>query len=82
VLGLAEYHLAVVTKNSQKHSRQLRPRAFSRDAYVGFRLPADQKARLWEVARKTTRDPSCYLREWIRDGLTRTERELITQQIQ
>lgn len=53
-----------------------RPRAFARDASIGFRLPGDDRARLWELARKKVRDPSCLIREWVREGLKKAEREL------
>lgn len=66
-------------KHQTKTSVQRRPRAFSRAAYVGFRLPEDDKKRLWEVARKKVRDPSSFLVEWTREGIARLEQELIGQ---
>ena len=50
-------------------------RAFSRDEALGLRLPADDKARLTEVARRSRRDMSSLALEWIAKGLDAAERE-------
>jgi predicted transcriptional regulator len=56
-----------------------RPRAFKRDAYFGFRLPDEEKRRLFEVGRKIRRDPSSLMLEFAIDGLAKVEQKLRTQ---
>lgn len=58
------------------HTMRTRQRTFRRDAYFGFRLPSEDKARLNEVARKKRRDASSLALEWVSRGLEETEREL------
>jgi predicted transcriptional regulator len=53
-----------------------KPRAFKRDAYLGIRMPDEDKRRLVELARKKRRDASNLALEFIGDGLVRLEREL------
>lgn len=53
-----------------------KPRAFKRDAYLGIRLPDDDKRRLTEGARKKRRDVSNLALEFIVDGINRLEREM------
>lgn len=57
-----------------------RPRAFKRDAYFGFRLPDEEKRRLFEVGRKVRRDPSSLMLEFTINGLAQAEQKLRTQQ--
>lgn len=52
-----------------------KPRAFKRDAYLGFRLPSDDKARLTEMGRRKRRDPSSLVLEAVTEFLARAERE-------
>lgn len=56
-----------------------KPRAFRRDAYLGIRLPDDDKRRLTEAARKKRRDTSSLALEFIVDGVKRMEAELQRQ---
>lgn len=53
-----------------------KPRAFKRDAYLGIRLPDEDKRRLVEIARKKRRDVSNIGLEFIVDGINRSEKEL------
>lgn len=69
-------------RQTRKTNRVPKPRAFSRDAYLGFRLPAEVKARLWELGRKKTRDPSSLALECVTEGLARMEREFHGQAAQ
>lgn len=57
-----------------------RARAFKRDAYFGFRLPDEEKRRLFEVGRKIRRDPSSLMLEFTINGLAQVEQKLRTQQ--
>jgi hypothetical protein len=52
-----------------------KPRAFKRDAYLGIRMPDEDKRRLAEGARKKRRDVSNLALEFIVDGLNRMENE-------
>jgi hypothetical protein len=56
-----------------------RQRAFARDAYFGFRLPSDDKSRIFELGRRKRRDPSSLVIEWVTDGMRKAERELLAQ---
>ena len=53
-----------------------KPRAFKRDAYFGFRLPDEEKRRLFEVGRKIRRDPSSLMLEFTIEGLAKVETRL------
>lgn len=55
-------------------------RAFKRDAYFGFRLPDEDKRRLFEIGRKVRRDPSSLALEFLVTGMTQVETKLRTQQ--
>lgn len=55
-----------------------RPRAFKRDAYIGIRLPDDDKQRLKEISRKKRRDASSFALEFIVEGIRKIETELLT----
>jgi hypothetical protein len=56
-----------------------RPRAFKRDAYFGFRLPDEEKRRLFEAGRKVRRDPSSLMLEFTIEGLAKTEARIRQQ---
>lgn len=51
-------------------------RAFRRDAYLGVRMPDDDKRRLVELARRKRRDTSSLALEFLADGIKKTEIEL------
>ena len=52
-------------------------RAFKRDAYFGFRLPDEEKRRLFEVGRRMRRDPSSLMLEFAIHGLQRLESQMV-----
>jgi predicted transcriptional regulator len=56
-------------------------RAFKRDAYIGIRLPDDDKRRLTEAARKKRRDTSNLALEFIVEGVRKVEAELQKQPV-
>lgn len=56
-----------------------KPRAFRRDAYFGFRLPDEEKRRLFEAGRKMRRDPSSLMLEFTLNGLAQLESRIRQQ---
>jgi hypothetical protein len=63
-----------------EHAMPKRKRAFARDGFIGFRVPEEDKQRLFEVGRKKRRDPSSLLLEWMTENVARAERELAVKQ--
>lgn len=54
-------------------------RAFKRDAYLGLRMPDEDKRRLTEICRKRRRDVSSFALEFIVKGIAQVEAELQKQ---
>jgi predicted DNA-binding protein len=54
-------------------------RTFRRDAFLGIRMPEDDKKRLFEISRRRRRDASSYALEFIMLGVAKTEVEIQKQ---
>lgn len=56
-------------------------RTFRRDAFLGIRMPEDDKKRLFEISRRRRRDASSYALEFIMQGVAKTEQEIQRQPV-